>query len=97
MNHATPSEIRLALRSSDAGWLGVLACVIDEASRDPRFDERQRQLALQLLQEGPLPPGLLDTARERAACFEAELDTGMDFSEPPALERPKLTLVGTHG
>lgn len=96
MNHATTPEIMLALRSPDAGWLGVLACVIDEASHDPRFDQRQRELAMQLLQGGPLPAGLAEAARQRANCFEAELTDDLALSEPPvAVARPKLTLVGT--
>lgn len=93
MTRATPSEILLALRSPDAGWLGVLACAIDEASRDPQFDENQRRLAMQLLAEAPLPAPLVDAARQRTCCFEAELDDACELPGP-APARPKLTLVG---
>lgn len=96
MNHVSTPEIMLALRSPDAGWLGVLACVIDEASHDPRFDQRQRELAMQLLQDGPFTTGLAEAARQRANCFEAELTDDLVLSEAPiAAARPKLTLVGT--
>ncbi|HEX7342245.1 MAG TPA: hypothetical protein VF269_08220 [Rhodanobacteraceae bacterium] len=96
MTRAQTAEIMLALRSPDAGWLGVLACVIDEASRDGLFDERQRAFAQQLLQAGPLPAPLVDAARQRADRFEAELGNNhypLD-DVPSAAERPKLTLVG---
>ncbi|HET7662755.1 MAG TPA: hypothetical protein VFK31_03870 [Rhodanobacteraceae bacterium] len=96
MKHTTTPEIMLALRSPDAGWLSVLACVIDEASHDPRFNQRQRELAMQLLQDGQLSAGLAEAARQRANCFEAELADDFDFAESPAAARPKLTLVGTH-
>ncbi len=96
MNSAMTAETLLALRAPDTGWLGVLACVLDEASRDPQFDERQRALAMQLLEYGPLPAPVVDAARQRAARFEAELDD--DATAPvasaPAPMRPKLTLVG---
>ncbi|HET7301556.1 MAG TPA: hypothetical protein VFJ01_12995 [Oleiagrimonas sp.] len=95
MKHATTPEIMLALRSPDAGWLGVLACVIDEASQDPRFDPHQRELAMQLLQGGALPVGLAEAARQRANAFEAELADDFDLPEQPVASRPKLTLVGT--
>jgi hypothetical protein len=97
MKYTTPSEVMLALRAPDSGWLGVLACVIDEASRDPQFDQRQRRLAVELLGHGPLPETMANAARQRAACFEAELDE-LTLAEPapaPAPERPKLTLVGS--
>lgn len=94
---ATAAELQLAMRAPGAGWLGVLACVIDEASQDPNFDDRQRQLAAQLLQQGQVAPMVADAARRCAASFEAQLDNDMDFSAlvPPAPARPKLTLVGT--
>lgn len=94
MNQATPSEILLALRSPGSGWLGVLACAIDEASHDPRFDAHQRDLAMQLLNGGVLPEALIAAARTRAAQFEAELENQAPPEPAPARERPKLTLVG---
>ncbi len=95
MPQATPSEILLALRAPGSGWLGVLACVIDEACRDPRFDARQRELAMQLLRDGNALPDLLAAAaRQRADCFEAELVDTAPAETAPAHERPKLTLVG---
>ncbi len=94
MKQSTSPEIMLALRSPDSGWLGVLACVIDEACSDPRFDARQRELAMQLLRDGPLPETLMQAARQRAARFETELDQASRVA-PPAPSRPKLTLVGS--
>ncbi len=99
---ATTSEMLLAMRSPDAGWLAVIACVLDEASRDPDFNARQRELTAQLLQhDGPLPDALADAARRRASRFEGELANemgratdavcGNPFGAP---QRPKLTLVG---
>lgn len=95
MNQITPSEIALALRAPHSGWLGVLACVIDEACRDPHFDQRQRELARELLRNGPLPESLIHAARQRAARFEAELD-GEAATSPPAPSCPKLTLVDSY-
>ncbi|HET7268153.1 MAG TPA: hypothetical protein VFJ15_08595 [Oleiagrimonas sp.] len=93
MTHATTSEILLALRSPDAGWLGVLACAINEAGHDPQFDDRQRRLAMQLLEGESLPAAVIEAAHECATRFEAELDDAFELPEPAA-ERPKLTLVG---
>lgn len=96
MNTAMTAETLLALRAPDTGWLGVLACVLDEANRDPQFDDRQRALAMQLLESGPLPAAVVEAARVRAARFEAELDDeAMTLAAmPSAPVRPKLTLVG---
>jgi hypothetical protein len=85
------AELLLALRAPDTGWLAVLACVLDEASQDPAFDARQRDLVVRLLDHGPLAPALLDAAQQRAARFEAELN-----QPAPAPARPELTLV-RHG
>lgn len=97
--YATNSEIQLALRAPNSGWLAVLACVIDEASRDPDFDERQREIAAQLLCAGsPLPQHVGEAARHRARCFENELAENITAAcepETPAPQRPKLTLVDT--
>lgn len=100
---ASTSEMLLAMRSPDAGWLAVIACVLDEASRDPGFDAQQRQLTAQLLQhKGPLPEALANAARHRASRFESELADEMGRAtdamcnaqyNAPALQRPKLTLV----
>ncbi len=94
MTTLSPSELALAMRAPDAGWLGVLACAIDEACRDPRFDARQRELAMQLLREGPLPDTVMQAARPCAARFETELDQP-ECVPSPAPSRPKLTLVGS--
>lgn len=94
MNHATTSEILLALRAPDAGWLSVLASVIDEASHDAQFDARQRQLAMQLLANGSVPPLLAAAAHQRATRFEAELEDRFDLIDTAATSRPKLTLAG---
>ncbi|SRR5690625_1764339 len=92
------SEIMLALRSPDSSWLGVLACIIDEAARDPRFDGHQRALAKQMLDADSLPESLINAARLRADCFEVELEHAMSPEPVPvAHERPKLTLVGSSG
>lgn len=98
---ATTSEMLLAMRSPDAGWLAVIACVLDEASRDPGFNAHQRELTAQLLaRKEPLPDALAEAARRRASRFEHELAEEMgratdavctaQFSDSP---RPKLTLV----
>jgi hypothetical protein len=100
--YANNAEMMLALRAPSSGWLAVLACVLDEASRDPDFDERQRQIAAQLLcTGGPLPLNVAEAARHRARLFENELATSVAAPyepEPVAPQRPKLTLVDTcHG
>lgn len=99
--YATNAEIMLTLRAPSSGWLAVLACVIDEAARDPDFDERQRQIAAQLLcAGGTLPHHVADAARHRARCFESELANHVAApleAESDAPQRPKLTLVDTCG
>ncbi|NII09319.1 hypothetical protein [Oleiagrimonas sp. C23AA] len=93
---ATTFETLLALRNPESGWLAVLACVLDEASRDPEFDAHQRRLLAQLIVSGePLPAAVLDAARQRADHFENELmaQNQAAMMEAPAASRPKLTLV----
>jgi len=96
-------EILLALRSPDSGWLGVIATVLDEANRDPRFDAAQREILHQLLHAGTMTQEVGDAARKSAARFEAEImqnssraqvDEAIAEAED-APERPKLTLVGS--
>lgn len=95
-------EILLALRSPESGWLGVMATVLDEANKDPRFDATQREILRQLLLDGEMHGDIGDAARHRAAVFESQIirdchaaqaseDAGEAESAP---ERPKLTLVG---
>jgi len=99
-------EILLALRSPDSGWLGVMATVLDEANRDPRFDAAQREILHQLLHAGTMTQDVGDAARQSAARFEAEImrDSARegageaDAVLEDAPQRPKLTLVGNaHG
>jgi hypothetical protein len=95
-------EILLALRSPDSGWLGVMATVLDEANRDPRFDAEQREILRQLLHAGTMTQDVGDAARQSAARFEAEIlrdsdpvqASGADAEAEDAPQRPKLTLVG---
>lgn len=94
----TQSELLLALRAPDAGWLGVLTCVLDEAAHDPSFDARQRELLAELLDMGRVPEAVAAAARDRAARFENELygrQAGLADEADPVAQRPKLTLVDT--
>lgn len=96
-------EILLALRSPDSGWLGVMATVLDEANRDPRFDAAQREILHQLLHAGEMTQDVGDAARQSAARFEAEIFRNPEPEQAEeaiaeaedAPQRPKLTLVGT--
>lgn len=99
--HLSKPEILLALRSPDSGWLGVMATVLDEADKDPRFDAAQREILRQLLLEGGMPEDVADAARHRAAVFETQIIRDCqaareadDDAQATAPERPKLTLVG---
>ncbi|MDA3912806.1 hypothetical protein [Oleiagrimonas sp.] len=67
-------EILLALRSTESGWLGVLAAVLDEANQDPRFDSRQREILAQMLQQDSMASEIGVAARKCATRFEYELD-----------------------
>lgn len=99
--HLSNPEILLALRSPDSGWLGVLATVLDEANKDPRFDAAQREILRQLLADSDMPGEIGDAARHRAAVFETQIirdcqstRSVQDAAIEPAPQRPKLTLVG---
>ncbi len=99
--HLSKPEILLALRSPDSGWLGVMATVLDEANKDPRFNAAQRGILRQLLLEGSMPEDVGDAARHRAAVFETQIMRDCQAAQQtdecdgePAPERPKLTLVG---
>ncbi len=99
--HMSKSEILLALRSPDSGWLGVLATVLDEANKDPRFDAAQREILCQMLQNRALADDVADAARRRATVFETQIirDCQPEAEAQPlealaAPARPKLTLVG---
>jgi plasmid stability protein len=96
--HISNPEILLALRAPDSNWLGVLTTVLDEATRDPSFDARQREILAQMLGMERIPSDVCDAASRRAAHFENEL-CGVEIArrEYPArrdVQRPKLTLVG---
>lgn len=103
----TDSEIMLALRSPDAGWLAVVTCVLDEANHDPCFSPHQRDVLLQLIEHNMFSPTVANGARRRAARFEQELnDEASAFNDvhgdatgcadEPVAARPKLTLVGSN-
>jgi hypothetical protein len=94
-------EILLALRSPDSGWLGVLATVLDEANKDPRFDDAQRGILRQLLLDSRMTGEVGDAARQRAAVFETQIirdcqatQAAEQLPAETAPSRPKLTLVG---
>ncbi len=97
---APTSEVLLALRAPNAGWLAALVCAIDEAQRDSGFSSAQRDLLHRLLDSESLPASVVGAAHERLARFEesllaahAELDAAEAACPPPAAPaRPKLTL-----
>ncbi|HEX6612628.1 MAG TPA: hypothetical protein VF022_02035 [Rhodanobacteraceae bacterium] len=74
----TVPEILLMLRAPGAGWLATLIAALDEAQRDPDFDQRQRQALAQLIVEQGLPGAIVEAARRRTAAFEIELELAAD-------------------
>ena len=102
--HLSKPEILLALRSPESGWLGVMATVLDEANKDPRFDAAQREILRQLLLDERMPDEVGEAARHRAAVFETQIirdcqamQQADENVQAAAQERPKLTLVGHLG
>ncbi|MCE5234068.1 MAG: hypothetical protein ABFC67_05505 [Mizugakiibacter sp.] len=101
----TTTETVFALRAPGSGWLATLICALDEASRDPDFDEYHRRLLVQLLREGAPGAAVVAAAHRRMAEFESVLADGRDAlpaspalpsasAPPPARQRPSLSLVG---
>lgn len=94
-------EMILALRAPNAHWLAALVNALDEALLDPAFDERQRAVVCQLLQNGIVPNGVARAAEAKFQQFEQGFaDLAAPAAEPegptvpPPTGRPKLTLVG---
>lgn len=100
---ATATETVFALRAPGSGWLATLICALDEASRDPDFDDYHRRLLVQLLREGTPAAAVVAAAHRRMAEFESGLERDHEAlpetpalpSVPPARQRPSLTLVGS--
>ncbi|HZP67514.1 MAG TPA: hypothetical protein VFB32_14520 [Rudaea sp.] len=100
------SELLLALRSPNSGWLAAMVCALQEAVQDPDFSDHHRDLVAQLLGAKSIPAPIAAAAEERLAHFEQSvadtqrsllneiLDTQPAVA-PAQPARPKLTLVGS--
>lgn len=100
----TATETVFALRAPGSGWLATLICALDEASRDPDFDEYHRRLLVQLLREGAPGAAVVAAAHRRMTEFESVLADGsnalpaspaLPSTPSPARQRPSLSLVGS--
>lgn len=92
---ATTAEVMLALRAPGADWLATLITALDEASRDPAFDQHLRGIFADLAAAEALPTAVVAAAHRRTQEFSRRLTD--DFAEAsvpaPVAERPRLTLV----
>lgn len=101
---APTHELMFALRSPNSGWLAAIVCALEEAVRDPNFNEHHRDLVRRLLDADAVPATVAGAAQERLYRFEQSIsesietqaETAADILEQTAMlpARPKLTLVG---
>lgn len=66
-------EILLMLRAPGAGWLATLLSALDEAGRDPDFNDYHRAILARCLDEQAVPAAVAESARERSIQFEQAL------------------------
>ena len=71
---ATTSELLLALRDPDSGWLATLIIALAEAQADPAFTSRHQALFADLCQGQPIPLVLRAAALQRSLDFERHLE-----------------------
>ncbi|HET7932379.1 MAG TPA: hypothetical protein VFL63_13450 [Rhodanobacteraceae bacterium] len=66
-------EILLMLRAPGAGWMATLMAALDEANRDPDFNDYHRAVLARCLDERSVPPAAVEAARQRTIDFERAL------------------------
>lgn len=66
-------EVLLMLRAPGAGWLATLLAALDEANRDPDFNDYHRAVLARCLDERSVPPAAVEAARQRTIEFERAL------------------------
>ena len=71
---ATTSELLLALRNPESGWLATLIVALSEAQSDPSFTEQHQAMLAALCQGQPIPVVLRAAALQRSLDFERRLD-----------------------
>jgi hypothetical protein len=70
---AATSEMLLALRNPDSGWLATLIIALAEAQADPGFTSHHQALFADLCQGQPISPVLRAAALQRSLDFERRL------------------------
>lgn len=101
---APTHELMFALRSQSSGWLAAIVCTLEEALRDPTFNEHHRDLVQRLLNADSVPANVASAAQERLCRFEQSISESIESRSESIAEsietaaslpvRPKLTLVG---
>jgi hypothetical protein len=69
----TASEMLLALRNPDSGWLATLVVALGEAQADPSFTAQHQQLLAELCAGQPIPLVVRAAALQRSLDFERRL------------------------
>lgn len=70
---ATTSELLLALRNPDSGWLATLVVALGEAQADPDFTSHHQTLLADLCNGQPIPLVARAAALQRSLDFERRL------------------------
>ena len=71
---AATSEMLLALRNPDSGWLATLIVALAEAQADPGFTSHHQALFADLCRGQPISLVLRAAALQRSLDFERQLD-----------------------
>ena len=71
---ATTSELLLALRNPDSGWLATLIVALSEAQADPGFTAHHQALLAEICNGQPIPLAVRAAALQRSMDFERRLD-----------------------
>lgn len=94
------SSLLLALRAPGSHWLATLITALDEATADPAFDARQRELLAAVIADGSIAPAVRSAARQRMYAHEQNLAEqleqalGLDCAAPHSPARRLSVVAG---
>jgi hypothetical protein len=86
------SELLMALKAPNSGWLAAVLTMLDDAFNDPGFTHRQRELVMRVLAGGELPTSvrIAASARLEQCEFLEATAHNADASWESALGAPAL-------